>query len=54
MQIKMKLIKEHKVLVEYAECDAAGQKVVKPFLSPIYLRKGSLPLPSEITIEINI
>lgn len=54
MQIKMKLIREHKVLVEYAEVDDSGHKLAKPFISPIYLRKGTVPLPAEITIEINI
>ena len=50
--IQMKLIKEHKTLVEYAEVDATGEKVAKPFLTPIYIRKNGAPLPAAYTVTL--
>jgi hypothetical protein len=49
----MKLVKEHKILSEYAEVDAHGAPVFKPRLSPIYLRKGTFEiLPNTLSLTI--
>jgi hypothetical protein len=50
--IRMRLVKEHKTLVEYAECDLQGVPVKKPFLSPIYIRKNGETLPAAYTVSL--
>ena len=50
----MKLIKENKTLVEYAEVDANGVKLLKAAITPIYIRKGTfdvLPNSLKVTME---
>jgi len=55
--LTMRLIKEHKVLAQYAEINEEGNpKVVKALVQPIYLRKseildssGDLPMAFNVT-----
>jgi len=52
--LTLRLIKEHRVLAEYAEVDANGEKLTKPFLQPIYVRKTDYPngLPAALNITL--
>jgi hypothetical protein len=49
--ITMRLIKEHKVLAEYAETNPDGTKVLKPLVWPIYVRKNEY-LPAAYTLTL--
>ena len=50
----MKLVKENKTLVEYAEVDKDFQKILKPAITPIYIRKGVFDvLPNSILVTIS-
>jgi hypothetical protein len=57
IRIKMQLIKEHKVLAEYAQVDDDGAKLTRPVIQPIYVRKsdlvGAAELPAffEVSLE---
>ena len=52
MSFKLVLIKEHKVLAEYAEVDAQGVKLNKPTVQPIYIRKNGAALPAAYNITL--
>ena len=49
--VVMKLVKEHKSVVEYAELDDKGEKKFKPTLQPIYVRKNEY-LPAAYTVTL--
>lgn len=56
--ISMRLMKEHKTLAEYAEVSTEvgkeGERVLKPYVSPVYLRKSELGAALPVGIEITV
>ena len=50
--VKLVFQKEHKTLVEYAEVDAQGVKLLKPKVTPIYVRKNGEELPAAYTLTL--